>query len=180
MKNVGKLISFAALGAVVSLCFLATPARAEGSKIAFLDIKRCVTETKMGKKYGEEFRAKRDELTAEVKAKEAEVKAFIEDYDRQVALLSDKAKKEKEAQFEEKKKAFQKFYESAQEEMKRSSDKLTEAVLKDIEQIMRGIAEKGGYDIVMNTNGPWILYLNDSSDITEEVMKAYDEKAEGK
>ncbi len=179
MKTVGKKGWVAALAALLVLGMVAV-ASAEGTKIAVLDIKRCMLETKKGKQLGTQLIKKRDELLASAKEKEAELKKLIEEYDRQKGLLSETARKEKEKEFEGKRKKFQEFLSDTDAEMRKASDELTEIVVGDLKDIVTEIATRNGYEIILNRDGLWLVYAATTLDITDEVIKAYDAKAEGK
>lgn len=179
MKGVGKTGWVAVLAALLVLGSSAA-VFAEGTKIAVLDLKRCLTESKKGKQLGTELVKKRDELLASARQKEAELKKLIEEYDRQKGLLSDNAKKDKEKEFEAKRKKFQEFLSATEAEMRKSSEELTDIVVNDLKDIVTEIATRNGYDIILNRDGLWLVYAATTLDITDEVIRAYDAKAGGK
>lgn len=179
MKDIKKTAWIAVLAALLVLG-LAAAACAESTKIAVLDLKRCLTETKKGKQLGSELVKKRDELLASAKQKEAELKKLIEEYDRQKGLLSETAKKEKEKEFEAKRKKFQDFLSSTEAEMRKASDELTGIIVNDLKEIVTDIATRNGYEIILNRDGLWLVYSATSLDITDEVIRVFDSKAEGK
>lgn len=170
-----KIAVLAALAMLLG-CF-ALPVFAAEQKIAVVDLERCLTGSKNGAKLGKEFRAKREELGKKLEAKEADLKKMIAEYEKQAPLMSADAKNAKKAEFEKKRDEYQKELSAAEQKMRASGDELTGIVVKDLQGIMDDLAKKNGYSLIINRSGAWVLYFDKALDITDEVIRIYDEKA---
>jgi len=157
--------------------FVATASAAPTGKTAVVDLQKCISKSKKGERLGSKFRAERDGLKDFLKEREEELKKMMEDFEKQAPVLNEEARQAKRREFEEKKAAFQKEIEAEEQKIRAKGDELTSIVLKDLEIIVREVAEKNGYDMILNKAGVWLLYADDSMDITDEVIRIYDERS---
>jgi outer membrane protein len=58
--------------------------------------------------------------------------------------------------------------------MRQAETKSMEPLLHDLEKVVSVIGEKGGYTLILDKNMPGIYFIDSDIDITEEVIKAYD------
>ncbi len=144
---------------------------AEPVRIATLDIKRCMEESKKGKQLKGELRVRVEQLDKAAKPLEEEARSIASDMERQGSLLSETLKKEKQQRFMEIRDELKKI----DRDKKDVAEELSEAVLKDLEKVVLKVAEEGGYDMIISKGGPWLLYSKKELDVTEEVIRRYDE-----
>ena len=106
------------------------------------------------------------------KAKVEERKKLVDEIRKlkdEQALLSEKAKAEKQTVIDEKVKRLQDFDRVSQEDfLKERNEKFAE-ILKDIEKVVTDYSKEQGYDIILN--GRTLLYGAEEFDLTEEVIK---------
>jgi Skp family chaperone for outer membrane proteins len=172
-----KKTTLAVVLAIFLVALFSTQGFCEAQKIAVIDFEKCLTKSKKGARLGAEFRAKRDEMAKKITQKEEELKKMIADYEKQAALMSSEAKSAKKNEFERKKAEYQGEVEAADKLMRQSGEELTSLVFRDLEGIIKDLSKKEGYSVVLNSSGVWVLYYQDSLDITAEVIRLYDEKA---
>ncbi|TAL16077.1 OmpH family outer membrane protein [bacterium] len=172
-----KKTTLAIVLAVFLAALLSTAGYCESQKIAVVDFEKCLTKSKKGARLGGEFRAKRDAIAKKITLKEDELKKMIADYEKQSPLMSAEAKSAKKSEFEKKKAEYQSEVESADKLMRQSGEELTSLVFKDLEGIIKDLAKKEGYSLILNSSGVWVLYYQDALDVTAEVIRLYDEKA---
>ena len=55
-----------------------------------------------------------------------------------------------------------------------------EPVLKELEKVVTHIGEEGGYTLILEKNMPGIYFNASEVDITDEVIKAYDNEVKSK
>lgn len=166
----------------LSVCLLAlalfVPASwsAEGLKIGLLDVKRCMAESKKGARVSAEFKAKMEEADRKISLLEEEAKKISQEVERQQALMTDAMK-------EEKKKRFQAIREEAKQlsqNRKSTGDALSEAILKELQIAIDKFAEDNGYDLILTTGGPWLAYAKKTTDVTDAVIRLYDQETSTK
>jgi Skp family chaperone for outer membrane proteins len=144
-------------------------------KIALVDLRKCLAESAKGKKLKEEFEAKVAKVDQKGMALEKEAKDLVGELERQAALLSDQVKREKQTRLL----AIRDEMKNLDKQKRDVNDELTSQVIRDVQGIVKNLAEIRGYTMVFNDGGPWLIYSAPSTDITAEVIKLYDQ-ASGK
>ena len=162
-KRVNKRISW--YGFWVAVLVLGHAGFAYAEKIAFVNVGKVFDEY-------EKTKEKDKELTGEGEKKQSERESQVQEIRRlrdELALLSDKSKDEKQLMIDEKLKQLQDFDTGARRELQTKRDQHLREILKDIDDVIREIGKKGGYDYVFNERA--LLYHNDKFDITADVLK---------
>ena len=62
-----------------------------------------------------------------------------------------------------------------EDELKKKDAELTSKILKDVFGITKKMGEEKRYTLIMQA-GPQVIYIDKTIDITDEVMKRYDEQ----
>jgi Skp family chaperone for outer membrane proteins len=110
-------------------------------------------------------------LEAKSKAKDAEYNNMLEELRKlkdEQALLSDKAKAEKQVILDNKFKALQDFRLKARNELMKDESDMLASIRKDIEKVAADYSKTSGYDMVLDSNT--LLYGSADNDLTNEVL----------
>jgi outer membrane protein len=97
------------------------------------------------------------------------------DLEKQASVLSADAKKSKEEELEKLLREYQRLVQDSQTEVKKKELELTDAIIKDMRQIVDKIGEEGSYTLIMEKTGGMVLYATKDIDITETVIKRYNQ-----
>lgn len=138
---------------------------AKENKIGYVDLAKVFEEYK---------KTKESEKTLENKgkAKEAERKKMVDELRKlkdEQALLSDKAKAEKQTIIDQKIKNLQEFDAATRDELLKDRNDLLGGILKNIEKVIADYSKENGYDFIMNSR--MLLYGGDQYDLTAEILK---------
>ena len=109
-------------------------------------------------------------LEAKGKDKEAERNKMVEELRKmkdEQALLSDKAKGEKQIVIDNKIKVLQDFDKITRDALMKERNDMLGGILKDIEKVVGDYAKASGYDMVLNSR--MLLYGGEQYDLTSEV-----------
>jgi len=140
-------------------------AYAKEYKIGYVDLARVFDEYKQTKE-------SEKGLEEKGKVKEAERKVLVDELKKlkdEQAMLSDKARTEKQAVIDAKMKSLQDFDTKARGDlMKERNDRLN-VIMKDIEKVVTDYAKETGYDFILNSRT--LLYGGEQYDLTAEVLK---------
>ncbi len=165
---------FSTVLAVLLAGAVAAPALA--GKVGFVDVEKALVATQEGTarlKELEEWSRPRRERIAELRRKAAEAKAALE-RSRSVASPDALERLEKEAV------EAQRAVEDAVREFRRELDARQNEVLKRVAERMRAVIEdyarRNGYDAVLIFKPRTIIYLSDEADLTDTVVKLYNER----
>lgn len=144
-------------------------------KIGYVDLQKTLNDSQAGQKakkaMTELISAKQknaDEKTKEIEKLKAEI-------DKQATVLSPETKKQKEEKLEREIRDYQRMVRDTQEELQKKEIELTSTIIKDLRDIVKKIGEEEGYTIILEHAEGGILYSSPAYDLTEKVMKRYDQ-----
>jgi Skp family chaperone for outer membrane proteins len=143
----------------------ATCAYSKELKIGYVDPVKILNEYKKTKDSEKSFDEKR-------KGKEAARKAMVDEITKlkdEQALLSDKAKADKQGAIDAKVKALQEFDKKTREELMTEGNDILAGIQKDIEKVVTDYCKENGYDLVLNSRV--LLYGQPTMDFTDEILK---------
>lgn len=150
----------------LAICLTAAnDAFAKEYKIGYVDLAKVSDEYSKTKEYEKNFET-------QVKAKDAERQKFVDEVRKlkdEQALLSDKAKAEKQNIIDDKIKNLQDFDRRVRDDLIKQRNQMLGEIQKDIDGVISGYAKEGGYDIVLIKQT--VLYGGPELDITAEVVK---------
>jgi outer membrane protein len=167
---------------LVCFCFTVSSAFSADNKIGFVDLQKALNFSLAGKEAKETISKKVKDYEGTIEGKKSELKKIKEDLEKQAVLLSEQARAEKERDYQQKLKDFQRFTKDIQEELQRSDADYTRQILEKILKVIGEYGETQGYTIILEKSESSLLYADDKIDLTETVIKAFDEqfKAAGK
>ncbi len=164
-------------------CLTAGVAYAKGTQIAVIDMQKVMKKSYAGKAAMEKLNKKFEKLRKELKKKQDELKSFKDDLEKKAPLMSEDARADKEREYKKMLRDFKDQSDDAQFEMRQAESRTMEPILKELEKIVTDIGKKRGYLLILENKMPGLYYVAPQVDITDDVIKAYDEmkkKGEGK
>lgn len=173
-----RRLTITGLAAALLLGLLAGWAWAE-PKIGVIDMRRALTESEAGKKAGEQLSQRVEKMEADLKAKQQQLEKLEADYQKQSSMLSADAKRDKEKEFERKRRDLSDLYRDYREEIAQAELAGFQPILKDLNEVVTKIGAEQGYTVILEkTSG--VLYTAGGVDITEAVIKALNEATKKK
>ena len=149
-------------------------------KIAVIDMQKVVRKSVAGQKAMEKLNKKLKNLQKQLRAKQDEINAFKEDIEKKGPLMNEAARAEKEREYKKAFRDLQDEKEDAQFEMRQAETKSMEPILKELEKVVSRIGEEDKYTLILDKNMPGIYFINSDVDITDEVIKVYDDQVKSK
>lgn len=157
---------------ILTLVFLSSFVYAD-SKIAVIELERLVNDVEDGQtaktKLQKEFKEKQDFLDK----KQAELKKLQESLQNQSAVMKEEARQAKGMEFQQKVAEAQQMYGSMQQDMVKRQQEVMGDILKKAEPIIKDIAQKESYDLVLNKTEAVVVYAKSDLNITDLVIKRY-------
>lgn len=174
------------LVALTALAMLAVfvPFQAKGqtpaTKIGYVDLQKVMMESEKGKdarkSLTEDFERRKKEITQ----KQDELQKMKDALEKQTATITPEARSEKEKQYQTKLKEYQRIATDYQTELQQKDQELTRKILKDLEEIVKGMGESEKYTIIFERSQAGILFVTSAIDITEKVIAQYNQTAKKK
>ncbi len=146
---------------------------AEGAKIGYVDLQKVLNLSNAGKSAKEQLSEKVKKYQEEINKKQDDLKKLKDVIEKQGAYLSEKAKTDKEKDYQQNLKEFQRMTKDAQEDLQAKDEELTRHILSDIEKVVQDYGRKNNYTIIFVRNES-MIYANDKSDLTDEILKIFD------
>jgi outer membrane protein len=142
-------------------------------KIAFVDLQRALGESNAGKAARERFVNEMERLQAKLRKEKEELDDLREEFDKKAMLLREEERQNKEQALEDKNLEFKRKYEDYQRELKRTDNEYTGAILRELQVVIRDVAQRQGYTLVLEAQSSGILYGNPEADLTDEILREY-------
>ena len=159
---------------VLGALLMAAAAHAE-TKIGFVDMQKAIQSTSAGKKAKAELEGEFNKKKKDLEKKEADLKKMGEDLEKKKSVLSEEALGKKQAEFQEEMLKYRDVVGKSQIEIQKKERDLTAPILEKMKKVIAKIAKDKGYTLVMENN-QGILFAAPDSDLTDEVIKAYEKE----
>ena len=159
---------------LVCIGLVATPVMAETQKIGYVDLQKALNLSAAGKEAKEKIKTKVQTYDAEVRERQEELKKLKDDLEKQAMLLSEEARNSKERDYQQKVKDYQRFTKDIQETLQQTDADLTRKILESLLKVVQEVGKSEGYTLVLEKTESSIVYADESIDISDEVIKAFD------
>lgn len=161
----------------VTLClFVVKPAFAGGMKIAYVDLQRALMEVSEGKAAKAQLKVYFDEKQKHLDGESERLKKMKEDLDRQGMTIDPQVKTQREGELQQELMKLQQIYMTLQQELKQKENTAVAPILEKMQAIIQEIADKDGYDLVLDKNNSGIVYAPMKFDLTTEMVRIYDKR----
>lgn len=160
---------------VVSLFVISGVAQAAEQKFGVVDLQDVILKVEDGKRAKAQLQKEVDKKEAELKKEKAQIEKLGQD--AQAKFLSEDAKLEKQKELQERIVKYQKEGMDFQAELKRKEQEMTQKITQQVSGIVESIAKEKGLTAVFELNSSGLLYLKESVNLTDEVIKQYNSKS---
>ena len=157
-----------------TVALAARTASAQAMKIGYVDVQRAVQEVEEGKAARTRLQAELAQKRADLDKKRADLEKMKADYEKQAPVLSEDAKRQKQEQLQ---KAFVDAQQAAsqmQEELSGKEQEAMQSISKRLLQVVAELSDKENFTFVLDKAA--LLYAPAASDITNEVVRRYNER----
>ena len=148
------------------------------SRVGLIDLQRCLKESKEGQKIFQILKKKKDDLQRRLDTRQRELLELRKELDKQAMMLSMDAQEGKKRTIERKTRELEYLYKDLNEEMVKLQNKERNKIFKELEKIIEKIGSEENYTLIMEKRAGGVLYRSESIDITDRVIKAYDQMNE--
>ncbi len=161
------------IGLVVVLMMVAAPVVAAEVKVAYVDLQKAMVVCDAGKAAKGKMGKRVKEFQATAQKRQDKLKTLNEELEKKKMMLSADARAEKERDYQQQTKDFQRFIKDAQEELQREEGRLGREILEGLGNVIKELGDKEGYTLVLEKSNGGLLYADESIDVTDEVIAAY-------
>jgi outer membrane protein len=145
-------------------------------KIGFINTREIISNSNAGKKATTEFKALADKKAAPVKSLENEIRKMKDELDKQGSVMSDSVRRDKEAAFQKKMRDHQLMAQDVTDELQRRDQEMAQKMIPEILKVVRAIAEKEKYTLVIDVATVPVPYFTKENDFSKRVIEEYNKK----
>jgi outer membrane protein len=142
-------------------------------KIGFINLQEIMQNSNAGKKAADDFKKYYEKETQEIKNAEKELKKMKEELEKQSSLMTATSRSEKEAAYQKKMRDYQLLVNDTNEELKKRDQEMTQKLMPGIIKVVRSIAEKEKYTLVIDVATMPIPYYSKESDFSKKVIDEF-------
>jgi outer membrane protein len=146
-------------------------------KIGFINLQHIMQESNAGKKAAGEFKNYYEKKTRDIKSAETELKTLKDELDKQGEIMTQSARSEKEEAYQKKLRNYQLLVNDTNEELKRRDQEMTQKIMPEIMKIVRSVAGKEKYTLVIDVATMPVPYYDKKNDFTDKVIEDYNKSA---
>ena len=171
-------------GAIMTLaCAVAAPdfaAAQNPGKIAVVDLARVLAKSQAGVAAREQLEKEKAAMQKEVDGRKQELEKLREELEKKGPLMTVDTRKEKQDVFERKRRDATRLVDDFQKELEKKEQGLLQKVLQDVSGVIERVGKDKKYYMIVEKRGAGVVYASSEADITDEVVKAYDQDATSK
>jgi outer membrane protein len=155
----------------VVLVLLPFYASGEGQKIGFVNASIIFQQYSAAREAEEAYGKELEDLNKQVAEMEMELRSLADTLEARKYLFSEERLKEKSKELEKKQQDYVKFRQDAEATAAKRNDELSVPIVEAIEQATRRIAEKEGFDLVLDAGPGIVIYSKPELDIPDRVLE---------
>jgi outer membrane protein len=158
---------------ITLLVFVWSACASAVEKIGFINLQEIMQDSNAGKKAADDFKKFYEKETQEIKSAEKELKKMKEDLEKQSSIMTQSSRNEKEAAYQKKLRDYQLLVNDTNEELRKRDQEMTQKLMPGIIKIVRSIAEKEKYTLVVDVATMPIPYYAKEGDFSKRVIEEF-------
>jgi outer membrane protein len=171
MKMVGKKLSL--IVGMILLGWLGSVWAAD-LKIAYVDIQRAINECNAGKDAKKAITKEVEKFQRLIADKQKELQTMKESFEKQALMLTPDARANKEKEYQNKLREFQRWGEDTQNELNQKRMEMERNISIALVKVIQKLGADEGYTLVLEKNENIVLFVSKTIDITDRAIKAFD------
>jgi len=170
------IVALLAAGAGVEAQAPAAPTGAVLQRIAYIDVQRVLARSAAGVAAREQLEREKATMQKEMDAKRQELEKLREELEKKGALLTPDARRDKQEQFDRKRRDAARTMDDFQKELEKKEAALLQKVLQDVSGVIERIGKEKGYYLIVEKRGAGVIYAAAEADLTDEIIRAFDQQ----
>lgn len=157
-----------------------TPAAAALGKIGYIDVQRVLARSAAGVAAREQLEKERAGIQREMDGRRQELEKLRDEIEKKGPLMTAEARREKQEQFERKRRDAARAADDFQKELEKKEATLLQKVLQEVGGVIEKLGKERNYYLIVEKRNAGVLYAATDADLTDEVIRAYDREAGSK
>ena len=148
---------------------------AESLKIGYVDIQKALNQSTAGKSAMEKLKKDIEKETTILKEKEEDIKRIEDELNKQGLMMKDTERDRKSEEYRRKGRDLERYREDVKRDIMIKEREMTDKIVSELVKVVQKIGQEEGFTIILE-RGNTVLFASDSIDITEKLIKRYDEQ----
>ena len=158
---------------ITVLVFVWSASSLAADKIGVINLQEIMQNSNAGKKAAEDFKKFYEKETQDIKSSEKDLKKMKEELEKQSSIMTQSSRNEKEAAYQKKLRDYQLLVNDTNEELKKRDQEVAQKLMPGIIKIVRSIAEKEKYTLVIDVATIPIPYYAKEIDFSKKVIEEF-------
>ncbi len=150
------------------------------TRIGFIDVQRVLARSAGGVAAREQLERDKAAMQREMDAKRKELETLRDDLEKKGPLMTADVRREKQDAFDRKRRDAARLADDFQKELEKKEAALLQRVLQDLSGVIDKVGKDRGFHLIVEKRGATVLYAAPDADLTDEVIRAYDQEAAAK
>ena len=159
---------------IVLLATLTSPAWGQELKVGFVNLQKAISESRRGKDARATFQAdlkgKQDALSKE----KTSIEKQRSELEKQAVLMKASERAKSERRLRLRMRDWERNMRDVREELALRERELTDEILKDLQKIIGELGKTGKFTMILERSQ--LLYTDKGTDVTDEVIKLYNQR----
>lgn len=149
-------------------------------RISYIDVQRVLARSAAGVAAREQLEREKAGMQKEMDGKRSELDKLREELEKKGALLTPEVRRDKQEQFERKRRDAARLADDFQKELEKKESSLLQKVLQDVSGIIDRVGKEKSCYLIVEKRGAGVIYAAPEADLTDEVIRAYDQQGPAK
>src|SRR5215510_3692605 len=158
----------------------ATTSAPSSSRIAYIDVQRVLARSSAGVAAREQLEREKSVMQKEMDGKRQELEKLRDELEKKGPLLTADVRRDKQEAFERKRRDAARMMDDFQKELEKKEQTLLQRVLQELSGVIDKVGKDKGYYMILEKRGASVLYASSDADLTDEIIRAYDQQAPAK
>lgn len=169
-----KRLSVSVVALMVMALFVSAPVAAADLTLGYVDLQKALSASAAGQAAKQKMEADIADIEDQVKQRQADLQALQDSLKKQMGMLSAEAKEEKQIEFEQQVRDYQRYVKDKQDEMKSREERYTQQILRDLGQQVVALSEKEGVSMMMEKSQ--LVYADPALEYTDKLIEMYNKE----
>jgi outer membrane protein len=164
------------IAGIALLVFVWSSSSLAEDKIGFINLQEILHNSNAGKKAIEDLKKYSTKEKNKIKMEEEALTKMKQELEKQRSSMTQSSKSEKEFAYNKKMRDYQLLVNDTNEELGKRDQEMTKIMIPEIMKIVRSIAEKEKYTLIIDLATMPLPYYDKGNDLTERVTEEYNKK----
>ena len=145
-------------------------------RLGYVDVQRVLARSAAGVTARDQLEREKATMQKQVDGHRVDAEKLRDELEKKGQLLSPDARREKQENLERKVRDVRRLVDDLQKELQKKEQEILARVLNDISGVVQKLGKDKGYTLIVERRGASVLYGAPESDVTEEVVRAFDDE----